>query len=221
MEWCDDEKSVTIADVSDDYDDSPNFDDFRPVKELNRQFLSTMQGRENDFAGEVSFNDPDLAPSEELTECPINSMTCPTDDVDNWETCFFLLLLMTQLYPRPRSVREALDPNNPHADTWWEAIVKELKNLDEAGTFGDAGPTGRGTKTKFVFRVSFDNDMKLKFKARLVFCGYSQIYGVDYKDTYAPTVPVVGVFIMFFYLENSECITQCLMLLLSSWLVRS
>ena len=91
MEWCDDEKSVTIADVSDDYDDSqwePNFDDFRRVKELNRQFLSTMQGRENDFAREVSFNDPDLAPSEELTECLINSMTCPTDDVDNWETCF-------------------------------------------------------------------------------------------------------------------------------------
>ena len=73
-----------------------------------------------------------------------------------------------------------------------------MKNLDEAGTFGDAGSTGCGTKIKFVFIVSFDNDMKLKFKARLVFCGHSQIYGVDYKDTYAPTVPVVGVFIMFF-----------------------
>ena len=73
-----------------------------------------------------------------------------------------------------------------------------MKNLDEVVSFGDAGPTDRGTKIKCVFRVSFDNDMKLKFKARLVFCGYSQIYGVDYKDTYAPTVPVVGVFIMFF-----------------------
>ena len=69
---------------------------------------------------------------------------------------------MTQLYPRLRSVRKALDPNNPHADTWWKAIVKELKNLDEVVSFGDAGPTDRGTKIKCVFRVSFDNDMKLK-----------------------------------------------------------
>ena len=34
-------------------------------------------------------------------------------------------------------------------------------------------------------------------KARLVACGYSQIYGVDYKDIYAPTTTNVAVFILF------------------------
>jgi hypothetical protein len=76
--------------------------------------------------------------------------------------------------------------------------VIELKNLDEAGTFGDAGPTGRGAKTKLVFRVSYDNEMKLTFKARLVYCGYSQVKGIDYKETYVPTAPIMVVFVMFF-----------------------
>ena len=181
LEWSEDDP-VTIAAVSEDYDDSswdPNYYDYLQVTELNRQFLSTMQGRENEFAGEVSFNNPEFVPSEELTESLINTMTCPADDVENWETCCSAVAYDLVLPKAPKSVREALDPNNPHATTWWDAIVKELKNLDEAGTFGEAGPTGRGTKTKFVFRVSYDNDMKLKFKARLVFCGYSQIYGLD------------------------------------------
>ena len=40
--------------------------------------------------------------------------------------------------------------------------------------------------------------MNLKFKVRLVYCGYSQIYGIDYKETYASTVPIVVLFILFF-----------------------
>jgi hypothetical protein len=42
-------------------------------------------------------------------------------------------------------------------------------------------------KSKFVFKVKKEPDGSTKFKARLVGCGYSQIKGVDYDQTYAPT----------------------------------
>ena len=41
---------------------------------------------------------------------------------------------------------------------------------------------------KIVFQTSFDNDFQVKYKARIVLCGYSQIYGINYLATYAPTI---------------------------------
>ena len=41
--------------------------------------------------------------------------------------------------------------------------------------------------------------MSIKLKARLVACGYSQIYGVDYKETYSPTPSLVAVFILLHF----------------------
>ena len=42
----------------------------------------------------------------------------------------------------------------------------------------------------------FKNDFTIKFKARLVACGYSQIRRLDFHDTHAPTVNNVVVFIL-------------------------
>ena len=40
--------------------------------------------------------------------------------------------------------------------------------------------------------------MIFKPKNRLVYRGYSQIYGIDYEQTYAPTVPIVVVLNLLF-----------------------
>ena len=147
---------------------------------------------------EMVSNTTDGKVSDKLSDEVLSAMSCPTDDVDLWYTSVISAVEDLKLPPTPKNVKEALDPANENAAVWWDAIVKELKNLDEACTFGTAGPTGRGAKTKLVFRVSYDNEMKLKFKARLVYCGYSQIKGIDYKETYAPTAPIMVVFVMFF-----------------------
>ena len=55
---------------------------------------------------------------------------------------------------------------------------------------------GRAMKSKIILRYMFKNDFTIKYRGRLVACGYSQIHGLDYHETYAPTVNNVVVFIL-------------------------
>lgn len=106
----------------------------------------------------------------------------------------FILNNVVKLPDQPRSVSDAL--SGVDSDKWSEAILKELQQLDDRGMFGEASQEGRAMKTKMVLKVSFDNDYNVKFKARLVACGYSQIFGLDYSETFSPTVSIIIVFIL-------------------------
>ncbi len=54
-------------------------------------------------------------------------------------------------------------------------------------------PTNRqGVKSKWVFKIKHDG----RFRARLVACGYSQIWGVDYTGNYPPVVNDVTFFMI-------------------------
>lgn len=97
--------------------------------------------------------------------------------------------VIPQLPQDPKSLNEAL--TGPDRDKWIIAILEELKQMEDYGVFGPAEQTGRGMKMKLVLKVKYENDFSIRYKARLVGCGYSQIYGVDYQDTYAPTVSVI------------------------------
>ncbi len=100
------------------------------------------------------------------------------------------------LPPQPSNLQEALSKSNPHWKEWQTALWKEIGQLEERGSFQVADEqSGRGMKTRLLFRVSYDNDYKLKFKCRLVMCGYSQIKGLDYQDTYAPTPAIPTLFL--------------------------
>ena len=91
------------------------------------------------------------------------------------------------LPPEPQSLKEALE--GPHAKQWMEAIKAEWDAIVERGTFTlEMLPPGkRPVGCKWVFKVKTNTDGSLKrWKARLVAQGFTQIEGVDFRETYAP-----------------------------------
>ncbi len=110
-----------------------------------------------------------------------------------------------QLPPVPRDEREALASENSDRQNWYDAILIEIGQFEDYKIFNyDVDQSGHGMKTKFVFTCTFRNDYTIKYKARLVVCGYSQIHGIDYDQTYSPTVKITIVFIMLFLVGKLE-----------------
>lgn len=90
----------------------------------------------------------------------------------------------------PTSYDEAV--NDPiHGRRWREAIKEELQNLEDYQTWEyDEIPPGRKTiGSKWVFKVKYHPDSSVaRFKARLVAQRFSQVHGIDFSETFAPTV---------------------------------
>ena len=79
-----------------------------------------------------------------------------------------------------------------YAEKWKEAIISELKSLENHKVFGpimkynDTTPL-IGCRWVFVHKKDATGKI-IKYKARLVAQGYSQIYGLDFYETYAPVM---------------------------------
>ena len=68
-------------------------------------------------------------------------------------------------------------------------MKKELSGIAAHETWEPAPHwTGRTVKSKWAFRVTREDDGSIKYRARIVAKGFSEIRGVDYWETYAPTV---------------------------------
>jgi len=97
---------------------------------------------------------------------------------------------------------DALEPTYDEAKTrsdwpqWQDAIQVELDNLKAAGTW-EIVERLRDTNvvdSKWVFRVKKDADGNIsKWKARLVARGFTQVYGVDYFETFAPVAKLASI----------------------------
>ncbi len=82
--------------------------------------------------------------------------------------------------------------NDPiHGRQWKETIEDEIQNLENDYTWEyDNLPLGRkAVRSKWVFRVKYHPDGTIaQYKTRLVVQSFSQIYKIDFNDTFLPTM---------------------------------
>jgi hypothetical protein len=77
----------------------------------------------------------------------------------------------------------------PDWPKWEEAIRKELDSLEKMSTWRlvKRPPKTNVVDSKWVLRIKKNSAGEVdKYKARLVARGFTQIYGIDYYETYAP-----------------------------------
>ena len=77
-------------------------------------------------------------------------------------------------------------------EQWMEAVNEELKNMEKLNVFQIVNSVPEGSNvisSRWVFKYKRDsNGNIIKRKARLVAKGYTQQYGIDFKETFAPTL---------------------------------
>lgn len=81
--------------------------------------------------------------------------------------------------------------NSPEAEKWVDAMKEEMHSLSALGTWSYVEVSDHVKKkalpVKWVYKVKLNEIGEVnKFKARLVAKGFKQIYGIDYKEVYAP-----------------------------------
>lgn len=112
----------------------------------------------------------------------------PTES-QQYEVAMSLTEAGSKIY-EPQSYNEAV--NDPiHGRRWREAIKEKLQNLENHQTweYDVLPPERKVIGSKWVFKVKYNTDGSVaRFKARLVAQGFSQIPGIDFAETFAPTV---------------------------------
>ncbi|KAE8180632.1 hypothetical protein CF336_g9221, partial [Tilletia laevis] len=103
-------------------------------------------------------------------------------------TCFVVMEPSEVPYDDPWSVAEAT--RRADSKLWLESMQKELRSHDARGTWEIVtAPLGANLiSAKWVFRIKRNGDNTIqKYKSRLVARGFTQVQGVDFEETFAPT----------------------------------
>jgi len=105
------------------------------------------------------------------------------------------LLSSVSSIPIPKNVKEALDHPG-----WRQAMIAEIQALEHNHTW-ELMPLLPGKKAvgcRWVYAVKVGSDGQVdRLKARLVAKGYTQIYGLDYCDTFSLVAKMTAIRLFF------------------------
>ena len=102
----------------------------------------------------------------------------------------------------PNSIHEALQ--HPR---WKEAVNEEIKALQKNKTWELAHlpPDKHPVGCKWIFNIKYKADGSVdRYKARLVARGYTQTYGLDYQETFAPVAKLNTIRVLFSLAVNLD-----------------
>lgn len=101
-------------------------------------------------------------------------------------------------FTEPATAKEAQECDE--SSEWKTAMDEEMEahKLNNTWTLVDRPSDSRTVKGKWVFKRKCDDKGKtIRFKARYVAKGYSQLHGIDYNDTFAPVVRHASIRFLF------------------------
>lgn len=92
------------------------------------------------------------------------------------------------LFVEPTSVKQALECEQ--CDEWKKAMREEIQAHTSNGTWTltELPKNRKVIKAKWVFKIKKSTINNTRYKGRLVAKGFSQTFGIDYTETYAPVV---------------------------------
>jgi hypothetical protein len=108
------------------------------------------------------------------------------------------LNLATRTQLMPRNYARAV--NQKDGDRWQDAVNVELRNLWDMGVWHfELVPPGRKqTDARWLFDIKQNQDGSIKkYKAHYIVQGFSQVFGQDYHDTWAPTATFASLRMLF------------------------
>ncbi|CAN0917564.1 Retrovirus-related Pol polyprotein from transposon TNT 1-94, partial [Linum grandiflorum] len=108
----------------------------------------------------------------------------------------------THLDTKPRNIEEAMQ-----IPEWRQAVLDEIAALESNGTWKIVTlPQGKRTvDCKWLFTIKYKADDSVeRYKARLVARGFTQSFGIDYQETFAPVAKLNTVRILLSVAVNED-----------------
>jgi len=89
---------------------------------------------------------------------------------------------------------------SPQKELWLEAEQKEIQSITTKKVLQEAQlPRGKKLlRTKWVYKTKYGAEGQLSsYKVRQVACGYFQVFGVDFDETYSPVIRLINLRLLF------------------------
>lgn len=128
-------------------------------------------------------------------------LTCNKDTTNN--------MCLVSVDGNPSTLEEA--KNSEEWPDWEAALNKEMSALENNGVVTEVTrhPLMKIVKSMLLFKKKHDLEGKVTtYKVRLVAKGYSQIPGVDFKQTYAPVASLTTIRIFFTLVNQHDLVTS-------------